>query len=66
MEQFNYLIGRLWGPETHVPGALSVYMIHGAEVHYGTEEDAEFDLEYVQRQSPGNDWRIVRINTVQA
>ena len=55
-DKFNYCIARYWNG---VDGALCVYA-YGSEVHYGTQEEADALLEYVNKQNE-NDYEIRRV-----
>lgn len=41
---FNYMIGRYWNGND---GSICVYTIHNSSVHYGSIEEAEALLKYV-------------------
>lgn len=45
--RFNYAIGRYWEDDSD---SVCIYA-RGAEIHYGTMEDAEWLLGYVRRHS---------------
>jgi hypothetical protein len=45
-KQFNYAVGHYWEGES---GSVGCYSYH-SEVHYGTMEDAQNFLTYVQSQ----------------
>lgn len=55
--KFNYAIGHYWNDES---GSIGCYSYFG-EVHYGTMEDAENMLDYVQGKSPEHDWKIFKV-----
>ena len=58
-EEFNYAIGQLWGGSNG--SSLGCYGIHSNQVFYGTHEDAEDTLVYVQGKSPDKVWHIYRL-----
>jgi hypothetical protein len=55
--KLNYAIGHYWDDET---GAVGCYNYFG-EVHYGTIEEAQVMLEYVQEKSPDHNWKIFQL-----
>ena len=61
--QFNYAVGHYWDSEQ---GSVGVYNYFG-EVHFGTLEEAQHTLKYVQgkdQQQPKSDrrdWRIFQL-----
>ena len=57
MEKFNYIIACLW-PETN---QLNTYTLYH-QVQYGSQEDTEKYLAYVKKQSPKEDWKIIKIS----
>lgn len=56
-KSFNFCIGTEW------PGTdqLCIYRIRNTDIHYGSMKTAQSLLNYVQQQSPGQAWRIIRI-----
>ena len=62
-KQFNYAVGHYWEGES---GSVGVYNYFG-EVHYGTMEEANNFLKYVQGQDKKHpkadrrDWRIFQL-----
>lgn len=59
--QINYVVARYWPSE---PQRLSAYMIHNAEVQFGTMEDAKTFLKYVRKQNPDDHWKIFQLVSV--
>ncbi len=55
--KLNYAIGHYWDDET---GSVGCYNYFG-EVHYGTIEEAQVMLEYVQEKSPDHNWKIFQL-----
>ena len=62
-KQFNYAVGHYWEGES---GSVGCYTYH-SEIGYGTMEQAQKFLEYVQEQDKKNpkasrrDWRIFQL-----
>jgi hypothetical protein len=57
IEKFNYCIGHYWKGDA---GSIAVYA-YGTEVHYGTMEDAENFLKYVQSNDSDNQYKIFKV-----
>lgn len=51
----NYLIATYWEGGS---GPLRTYMIHGNDIFYGSDKEAQSTLNYVRRVRPEEQWQI--------
>jgi ferredoxin-fold anticodon binding domain-containing protein len=56
--KFNYVIGHYWFKDSEEVG---VYRMHNRDVHFGTLENAQSDLAYVQNTDKNKKWRIFKV-----
>ena len=57
MDEFNYIIAYVLDNTSRL---ITYTLFH--EVSFGPQQKAEEFLEYVKRQSPKNDWKIIKIS----
>ena len=56
-KEFNYIIGRYWNGKD---GQICAYTVY-TEVHFGTLEEANKTLEYVEGRRPDKGYKIFKI-----